>query len=108
MMALSKAANDLKANAGELGQELEQRLEDLKREVANISKTLAAIGTQKAEDYRVGVEKLASDAMAVSHQAIDRAKAEAASLEESLENQVRAHPMRAIGIAAGIGFMIAM
>jgi len=109
-MALSKAANDTKASAGDaLSQlELEQRLDDLKNEIASISKTLAAIGGQKVEDYRAGMERLASDAVSASLKAFDSARSEAVSLEESFEDQVRAHPLRAIGIAAGIGFLFAL
>ena len=109
-MALSKAANDTKDAAREaLSQlELEQRIEDLKSELASVTRTLAAIGGQKAEDYRAGVEKLAADAVAASLNAFDTARSEAMSLEESFEEHVRAHPLRSIGIAAGIGFLFAL
>lgn len=109
-MALSKAANDTKDAAREaLSQlELEQRIDDLKNELASMTKTLAAIGGRKAEDYRAGVEKLAADAVNASLNAFDSARSEAMSLEESFEEHVRAHPLRSIGIAAGIGFLFAI
>ena len=109
-MALSKAANDAKNSASEaLSQlELEQRLDDLKAEIASISKTLSAIGGQKVDDYREGFEKLTSDAVSASLKAFDTARAEAMSLEESFENQVRNYPLRSIGIAAGVGFLFAL
>ena len=109
-MALSKAASDAKTTASEaLSQlELEQRIDDLKNEIASISRTLAAIGGQKVEDYRAGIEGLASDAVAASLKAFDSARSEAVSLEESFEEHVRAHPLRSVGIAAGIGFLFAI
>lgn len=109
-MALSKAANDAKTTASEaLSQlELEQRIDDLKNEIASISRTLAAIGGQKVEDYRAGIEGLAADAVAASLKAFDSARSEAVSLEESFEEHVRAHPLRSVGIAAGIGFLFAL
>ena len=109
-MALSKAANDTKDAAREaLSQlELEQRIDDLKSELASISRTLAAIGGQKVDDYRAGVEQLAADAVSASLKAFESARSEAASLEESFEEHVRAHPLRSIGIAAGIGFLFAL
>ena len=109
-MPLSKSASDAKASANEaLSQlELEQRIDDLKNEIASISRTLAAIGGHKVEDYRAGMERLAGDAVSASLNAFDTARAEAMSLEESFEEHIRAHPMRAIGIAAGIGFLFAL
>lgn len=109
-MAFSKASNDVKASATEaLSQlELEQRLDDLKSEIASITKTLSAIGGQKVDDYRAGVERLAADAVSASLKAFDSARSEAVSLEETFEDHVRAHPLRAIGIAAGIGFLFAL
>jgi ElaB/YqjD/DUF883 family membrane-anchored ribosome-binding protein len=109
-MALSKAANDAKSSASEaLSQlEMEQRLDDLKNEIASISKTLAAIGGQKVDDYRAGMERLAADAVSASLKAFDSARSEAVSIEESFEDHVRAHPLRSVGIAAGIGFLFAL
>lgn len=109
-MALSKAANDAKASANEtLSQlELEQRLDDLKGEIASITKTLSALGGQKVEDYRAGMERLAADAVSASLKAFDSARTEAVSLEETFEEHVRAHPLRSVGIAAGIGFLFAL
>jgi len=109
-MALSKAANDTKTSARDaLSQlELEQRLDDLKSEIASITKTLSAIGGQKVDDYRVGMEQLAADAVSASLKAFDSARSEAMSLEATFEDHVRAHPLRAIGIAAGVGFLFAL
>jgi ElaB/YqjD/DUF883 family membrane-anchored ribosome-binding protein len=109
-MALSKAANEARASASDtLSQlELEQRIADLKSELASMSRTLSAITGQKVEDYRAGIEGLAADAVSASLKAFDTARSEAVSLEESFEEQVRAHPLRAIGIAAGVGFLFAL
>lgn len=109
-MAMSRTAETAKAKAEDVLSELEmrQRIDDLKDEIASLSKTLSALGGQKVDDYRDTVEKLASDAMAASLRAFDTARTEAASLEEGFERQVREHPLRAIGIAAGVGFLFAL
>jgi ElaB/YqjD/DUF883 family membrane-anchored ribosome-binding protein len=101
-----KASNQAREALSEL--EMQQRIEDLKNEIASISRTLAAIGGQKAEDYRDTVEKLAADAVSASAKAFDAARTEALSLEQSFERQVRENPLRAIGIAAGVGFLFAL
>ncbi|MCB1444750.1 MAG: DUF883 family protein [Rhizobiaceae bacterium] len=106
-MAISKAAD--KAHAQEALSELEvrQRLDELTSEIASLSRTLADLGGQKVEDYRDELERLVADAVSASRKAMDSARTGAASLEQGFEEQVREHPLRAIGIAAGIGFLFA-
>jgi len=109
-MAMSRTAEKTRAKAEDVLSELEmrQRIDDLKQEIASITKTLSALGGQKVDDYRDTVERLTSDAVAASLKAFDSARSEAVSLEEGFERQVREHPLRAIGIAAGIGFLFAL
>lgn len=109
-MAMSRTAEKIGTKAGDALSELEmqQRIDDLKQEIASISRTLTALGGQKVDDYRDAVEQLASDAVAASLKAFDTARVEALSLEEGFERQVREHPLRALGIAAGIGFFCAL
>jgi ElaB/YqjD/DUF883 family membrane-anchored ribosome-binding protein len=105
-MAMSRSAEEAQQVLSEL--EMQQRIDDLKAEIAAISRTLSAMGGQKAEDFRDHVENLASDAVAASRTAVDGAIAEARSLEESVERHIKDNPMRAIGIAAGVGFLFAL
>ena len=109
-MAMSRTAEKTRAKAEDVLSELEmrQRIDDLKAEIAAISKTLSAIGGQKVDDYRDTMERLASDAVAASLKAFDSARSEAVSLEEGFERHVREHPLRAVGIEAGIGFLFAL
>lgn len=109
-MAMSRTAEKTRTKADEVLSELEmrQRIDDLKNEIASISRTLSALGGQKVDDYRETVEKLTSDAVSASLRAFDTARSEAISMEEGFERQVREHPLRAIGIAAGIGFLFAI
>lgn len=108
-MAISRTAEKASSQAREALSELEmqQRIDDLKSEIAAISRTLAAMGGQKAEDYKDTMETLAADAVAASAKMFDSARTEALSLEQSIERQVRENPLKAIGIAAGIGFLFA-
>lgn len=109
-MAMSRTAEKNRAKAEEALSELEmrQRIDDLKQEIASLSRTLSALGGQKVDDYRETVERLASDAVSASLKAFDTARSEAMSMEESFERQVREHPLRAVGIAAGVGFLLAL
>ena len=90
------------------GVDVEIRIEELRNEIAALTKTLAAFGATKVDDYRAGLDRLAADAIATSRQAFASARDEAISLEESLENQIRSRPLPAVGIAVGIGFLAAL
>lgn len=109
-MAMSRTAEKTRAKAEDALSELEmrQRIDDLKDEIASISRTLSALGGQKVDDYRDAVEKLTSDAVSASLRAFDTARSEALSMEQGFERQVREHPLRALGVAAGIGFLFAL
>jgi ElaB/YqjD/DUF883 family membrane-anchored ribosome-binding protein len=109
-MVMSRTAEKARNKADDVLSELEmrQRIDDLKEEIASISRTLSALGGQKVDDYRDTMERLTSDAVAASFKAFDSARSEAISLEEGFERQIREHPLRAIGIAAGIGFLFAL
>jgi ElaB/YqjD/DUF883 family membrane-anchored ribosome-binding protein len=109
-MAMSRTADKARSKAEEALSELEmrQRIDDLKDEIASLSKTLSALGGQKVDDYKDSVEKFAAEAVSASLKAFDSARSEALSLEEGFERQVRDNPLRAIGIAAGVGFLFAL
>ena len=109
-MSASRTAEKTRTKAEDVLSELEmrQRIDDLRQEIASISRTLSALGGQKVDDYRESAERLASDAVSASLRAFDTARAEALSMEEGFERQVREHPLRAIGIAAGVGFLFAL
>ena len=78
-MAMSRTADKTRAKGEEVLSELEmrQRIDDLKAELAAISRTLSALGGQKVDDYRESVERLVSDAVSASHKAFDTARSEA-------------------------------
>ena len=109
-MALSRTAEKLKDDARDAlsETEMQQRIDELRSEIAAISKTLSSMGGQKIDDYRDTMERLAGDAVSASLRAFDSARSEAVSLEQGFERHVRDNPLRAVGIAAGIGFLLAI
>ncbi|MBL0370646.1 DUF883 family protein [Rhizobium sp. KVB221] len=109
-MAVSKAPQEaLKSNGSQASTaEIEERIEELRGEVAALTKALADFGVAKADDYRAGLDRLAADVKQASAQAFQSAKDEAVSLEQSLETQIRSRPLHAVGIAVGIGFLAAL
>ena len=106
MATMSKILSD--KNAAPSVEDLEEQITELRREIAALTKNIAAFGSAKVDDYRAGIDRLAADAVNASLNAFGTAKEEAISLEESFEEQVRARPLQAIGIAAGVGFLAAL
>jgi ElaB/YqjD/DUF883 family membrane-anchored ribosome-binding protein len=112
-MTITKAVENLKNGNGngaaamnEL--DIEARLEEMRAEMTRLSEALTSLGSTKLDEYKAGIDKLAADAVSTSLSALKTAKSEAVSLEESFEGQIRSHPLQAIGIAAGIGFLAAI
>jgi len=106
MATMSKILSD--KNSAPSVEDLEEQITELRREIAALTKNIAAFGSAKVDDYRAGIDRLAADAVNASLSAFSTAKDEAISLEESFEEQVRARPLQAIGIAAGVGFLAAL
>lgn len=106
MATMSKILSDKQAAPSV--EDLEDQITELRREIAALTKNIAAFGSAKVGDYRADIEGLAADAVSASLNAFNRAKDEAVSLEESFEEQVRARPLQSIGIAVGVGFLAAL
>jgi len=106
MAIMSKIQSD-KAAAPSV-EDLEDQITELRREIAALTKNIGAFGASKVDDYKDGIDRLAADAVNASLNAFSSAKQEAISLEESFDEQVRARPLQAIGIAVGVGFLAAL
>ena len=109
-MAFQKTSSEARSNGNgaQTAVELEEQVQELRREIAELARTLTSIGSGKVEEYRAGLDRLANEAVDASARAFDMAKSEAVSMEQSFERQVREHPLQALGIAAGIGFLAAL
>lgn len=109
-MATTKILQDaLKSNGSRAtAEDVEDRIEELRNEIAALTKTLAAFGATKVDDYKAGLDRLAADAIATSSRAFEAARSEAISLEEGLETHIRNKPLQSVGIAVGIGFLAAI
>ncbi len=110
-MTIAKAVDKLKHGNGTAAMDeldIETRLEEMRSEMVRLSEALTSLGSSKMDEYKAGIDKLAADAVSTSMSALKTAKTEAVSLEESFESQIRSHPLQAIGIAAGIGFLAAI
>jgi len=94
MAITSKIAPDTASPSIE---DIEAQLAELRKEIASLTRNLAAYGSAKVDDT-----------VSASIDAINAAKQEALSMEDAFEQQVRARPLQSIGIALGVGFVAAL
>lgn len=97
------------------GKEARQDAADLEARVEKLSNQLAEL-TKSVSGYSNGtIETLSQEARRMKNELADRSMAMAttakdtlSSAEGDLERRVREHPLTAIGVAAGIGFLAAV
>ncbi len=88
--------------------DVESQLQQLRDDIANLARTVAGVGSEKADDYRSRVRKAGNDAADASMQMVEAARDHAISLERDLEGKIRTNPLQAVAMAAGVGFLIAL
>jgi ElaB/YqjD/DUF883 family membrane-anchored ribosome-binding protein len=88
--------------------DIELQLQQLREDIAALARTVAAAGSNKAEDLKTKARRASNDAMDASAQMMDAAKAQAMSMERDLERQIRTKPLQSVAIAAGVGFLFAL
>lgn len=88
--------------------DLEVQIQQLREDIASLTRTVAAIGNEKASDMKGKARRVANEAADASKQMVEAAREQAVSLERDLERQIRTNPLQAVGIAAGVGFMLAL
>lgn len=88
--------------------ELEVQLQQLREDIANLAKTVAAIGNDKANEVKGRARRVANEAADASMQMVEAAREQALSYERDLERQIRTNPIQSVAIAAGVGFLFAL
>lgn len=101
--AMAKAVDE-DVNANDIRSELDQ----LRSDISSLTKTVSSYGAAKANQYaNLAADKKAE--LGQAHQEImGTAKKELDHMEGELKSRIRDKPLQAIGIAAGIGFVLAV
>ncbi|PZU23196.1 MAG: DUF883 domain-containing protein [Shinella sp.] len=88
--------------------DLQQQLEQIRKDVAALAETIAALAAGKAEEVKAQAYKAGNDAAEASVHALDAARDQVCAVQSDLEERIRAKPLKALGIAAGLGFVLAV
>jgi ElaB/YqjD/DUF883 family membrane-anchored ribosome-binding protein len=82
---------------GDVGAQIDR----LRKDITELTKTIADLGASKTSEVEHGLVQASREAMQI-------AKHEVSSMDADLKARIRDNPVQSIGIAAGIGFLVAM
>lgn len=104
--AADKAAKS--DNGPRTSQDLEADIALLKADIAKLAKQLQATGEHSYGTARRAAAESVGQLRAQGEAAIERMRSSAGDLESQLEESVREKPLTALGIAVGVGFLLAL
>lgn len=108
MATATATRKKITGNASEVhASDVEAQIGQIREDIANLTKTVGAYGTSKAGKVAGQAEQAGLDLAEASHSALENVRDEVKSVEKDLEAQVRNKPLQAVGIAAGVGFLLA-
>src|SRR5690606_13716535 len=100
-MATANASKEAGTAPNKSSNDIESQIQQLREDIAALASTMAAVGSEKADDYRRKVKRAKSDAADASLQMVEQARDQVLSLEKDLERKIRTNPLQAIAMAAG-------
>ncbi len=97
-----------KNNVSELNTDVTKQMAILRDDIANLTATVAEYGKAQGAVMRSTAAHKAAELAETSAATAEAMKATAAKTYSDAEGAVRANPGTAIGIAAGLGFLVGM
>ncbi|MBV2184647.1 MAG: DUF883 family protein [Rhizobium sp.] len=94
--------------SGASASDIQAELENLRRDIAALTQTVASFGTGKLKEAGNRASQLGAEAADASAQYVESARSTLISAEQDLEAHIRTKPLQSIAIAAGIGFLAAL
>ncbi|PTV96392.1 ElaB/YqjD/DUF883 family membrane-anchored ribosome-binding protein [Rhodobacter aestuarii] len=87
---------------------LEEQIEKLSAELAELSRSARDYGATRGEKLAEQAQELRAELADRSAKAAEIARERFLDAEGAVEDRVRANPMAALGVAAGVGFLAAL
>lgn len=95
------------ANDSVNARDIEADIERIRGDIATLAGTLKRYGSDKSDEYKARATAAGQDLTKISQDALNDLSNELKGYERALKTEVRKHPLQALGIAAGVGFLIA-
>lgn len=109
-MATSKTSASASAkpsNGHVSAQDIEDDIERIRNDIAALAGSLKTYGAGKTDEYKSRASTAGEDLTRKSQEALNDLTAELRGYERALSSEIRRHPLQSLGIAAGIGFLVA-
>ncbi len=88
--------------------DVEKQLEQIRKDIAGLAETIASLAASKAGEVKEQAVKAGNEAAAASVSAVHSACEQVNHVRGDLEDAIREKPLHSLGIAAGIGFFLAL
>ncbi len=88
--------------------ELQEQISALKSDIANLTQTFKDLGAARAKEAKSQAELAYNDAVSKGKAQAQHISDQAQSAISQAEEKVRENPTAALGIAAGIGFVVGL
>jgi ElaB/YqjD/DUF883 family membrane-anchored ribosome-binding protein len=101
-------AHPSKSNVSERNDDVNHQLTVLREDIANLAAALAEYGKAQGQSLKAAATEKATDTAEAGTEAMQRARAKAEVAYSDAETGIRENPVAAVGIAAGLGFLVGM
>ncbi len=112
MQTASNSPQKATGNAGrtlaDTQSEFKTRTSRIRDEISSLASSVAEAGENIAGDLKDGAGAKAREMRDASEQTLRELQTQLESIERQAEDQVRRHPLSALAVAAGVGFLFAM
>jgi ElaB/YqjD/DUF883 family membrane-anchored ribosome-binding protein len=84
------------------------QLTQLREDLANLAKSVKALGVGVSSEVKAQATRVADDAFAAGEETVENVRHEIQTLNDNLVYQVQKNPLQSLGIAVAAGFLIAL
>lgn len=106
MATATKKANGRNNDASP--EDIADQLAVLREDLSVLTKTIADLGQDAGDDALAALKSKAGDVRDKASQSADAARAQTAQLQAQANDFIRDQPAAALGIAAGLGFLVGL
>lgn len=103
---MATSTKSLNGNTSATSADLADQIETLRNDLSMLTNTIAEIGIAKGEDAVTAAKSKAADVKATAADSAETARLQAMELQGQANDFIKNQPVTALGIAAGIGFLI--
>lgn len=109
-MATTRTAAKSRGNGSDIPstEDVEKQFEQLRSDIASLTDTVQRMGVGKVNEAQHAAKDAGQDLTEAYEGALHSLQAEFDTLESNVTRQVRSNPLQALGLAAGVGFLLAV